>query len=496
MKCPFCKAEIKEGSLYCESCGGDIHIVPDFDPVLDDAKKTVSNLSKGVFSGNESDDKKVNIDSTADKRTDGSNISSEPHLVGPEDTSVTGKLLKLPKPVNYGIVAGGFLLILAITVLAILFFTSDGYKMHKADQAFERADYDTAIMLYESLLSDNRDNKEFLTKLGIAYYESGDKEMYVDTYLGMYDNPDFSEDERAAALDVVIKFYDSEKAYDKIAELLKKIDDESVNEKYSMYFVDAPVIDTKDGVYELPQLLVIKAGKGETIKYSVLCTKDGNTESVVEDEVYKGSVLLDNGLYKITAYCENELGIKSDSVSASVEIKILPPIKPEITPASGEYSEPTFIEISNFTEGEMTYYYTTDGSYPTSLSYMYTKPIVMLPGVSEYKFVCINKNGVSSEVVDVKYHFNIEYNVDVTQARDSVLNYLFAKGLTLDPNGLMENGGVIQLELISIIKDFTEDGVSYGYVFDEYIYNESGLVTTLDTKYSVDVCTGEVEKLD
>ena len=50
--------------------------------------------------------------------------------------------------------------------------------------------------------------------------------------------------------------------------------------------------------------------------------------------------------------------------------------------------------------------------------------------------------------------------------------------------------------LPQIIKDFTEDGVSYGYVFDEYIYNESGLVTTLDTKYSVDVCTGEVEKLD
>ena len=80
MKCPFCKAEIKEGSLYCESCGGDIHIVPDFDPVLDDAKKTVSNLSKGVFSGNESDDKKVNIYSTADKRTDGSSVCEEPNM--------------------------------------------------------------------------------------------------------------------------------------------------------------------------------------------------------------------------------------------------------------------------------------------------------------------------------------------------------------------------------------------------------------------------------
>ena len=49
-----------------------------------------------------------------------------------------------------------------------------------------------------------------------------------------------------AALDAAIKFYDSEKSYDKISELLKTIGDEALNEKYSKYFVDAPVIDTKD----------------------------------------------------------------------------------------------------------------------------------------------------------------------------------------------------------------------------------------------------------
>ena len=32
MICPHCGFEIPEGMLYCEKCGEEIHIVPDFDP--------------------------------------------------------------------------------------------------------------------------------------------------------------------------------------------------------------------------------------------------------------------------------------------------------------------------------------------------------------------------------------------------------------------------------------------------------------------------------
>ena len=35
MKCPVCGNEIKEEQLYCESCGYEIRIVPDFEPELD-----------------------------------------------------------------------------------------------------------------------------------------------------------------------------------------------------------------------------------------------------------------------------------------------------------------------------------------------------------------------------------------------------------------------------------------------------------------------------
>ena len=36
MTCPKCGNEIKEGHLYCDVCGEEIRIVPDFDETVDD----------------------------------------------------------------------------------------------------------------------------------------------------------------------------------------------------------------------------------------------------------------------------------------------------------------------------------------------------------------------------------------------------------------------------------------------------------------------------
>ena len=35
MQCPNCKEELKDGNLYCEKCGYEIQMVPDFEPDVD-----------------------------------------------------------------------------------------------------------------------------------------------------------------------------------------------------------------------------------------------------------------------------------------------------------------------------------------------------------------------------------------------------------------------------------------------------------------------------
>ena len=38
MKCPRCGADMKEGQMYCEHCGREIQIVPEFDPALETSR--------------------------------------------------------------------------------------------------------------------------------------------------------------------------------------------------------------------------------------------------------------------------------------------------------------------------------------------------------------------------------------------------------------------------------------------------------------------------
>ena len=35
MHCPKCDKELKDGYLYCENCGYEIQMVPDFEPDVD-----------------------------------------------------------------------------------------------------------------------------------------------------------------------------------------------------------------------------------------------------------------------------------------------------------------------------------------------------------------------------------------------------------------------------------------------------------------------------
>ena len=45
MKCPNCGEEMTDGALYCEHCGEDIHIVPDFEPELEsNLEQTISGI--------------------------------------------------------------------------------------------------------------------------------------------------------------------------------------------------------------------------------------------------------------------------------------------------------------------------------------------------------------------------------------------------------------------------------------------------------------------
>ena len=49
MKCPNCGKEIPEGYLYCETCGMEIRIVPDFEPEIENSIiETLSTVAEEI----------------------------------------------------------------------------------------------------------------------------------------------------------------------------------------------------------------------------------------------------------------------------------------------------------------------------------------------------------------------------------------------------------------------------------------------------------------
>ena len=50
MKCPKCGTELKDGHLYCEKCGEEIHIVPDYEPEIEySMHETLSGIVEDVL---------------------------------------------------------------------------------------------------------------------------------------------------------------------------------------------------------------------------------------------------------------------------------------------------------------------------------------------------------------------------------------------------------------------------------------------------------------
>lgn len=509
MRCPLCNAEIKEGSLYCEKCGEDIHIVPDYDPIIEGTNQTIENISQNIFTEeNKKQEEAVKIRPAA---------SSEKPKQDQELTPVSEprrkrSLFNLPRPYNYIFIAFAFVVIFAITILAFVFFTSDKYKLKKADQAYESGEYTKAAFLYEELIAKDPYDLGLQQKYSLALRDKGDTEGYKDVLISIFDNSFASLEQKYDSLAKLVDIYDEAGEFENIQKLVLATKDDVIIKRYSRYFVDPPTIVTPEGQYELPQLLIIETeDKDCDIYYTINCTKENNTSVIAEDTLYAGSILLDEGVFNITAYAVNEKGVKSEPVTAKIEIKMLPPVAPLVVPASGEYYDSEMIEIDNYSEGKLSFYYTTNGTIPTSASNKYTEPLVMLPGVSWYKFICIDERGLSSDVVDVRYVFDIETNFTVEQAHDLVFNYLFEKGITDSPDGSLKDGGMVVMRLVSIISEeeneddqpIKDDEESteiarkrYKYVFEEYMFNEGGKLTGLDTRYSVDVNTGEVEKVE
>ena len=255
MKCLKCGAELQEESLYCEKCGEDIHIVPDFEPEVESQ-----------------------IDETMIR------IMDEIEENVPKDLRKSGKY-------HFFIGLGIFIFVgICVTVYALWYlFTSAEYQVNRGNYYKINGDYHKAIEYYEKAYILDEENISLYWKIAECYNNLNDYEHY-EAWLYQIANSQYSlEKDVENAYNRLILLYAEKKDYQTIDSLVKGCNNVNVMERYSPYLVAEPIFSHEAGFYKEIIPLKITGEEDETVYYTI----DGSVPTT-ESDICKSIIFLDS----------------------------------------------------------------------------------------------------------------------------------------------------------------------------------------------------------
>lgn len=463
MKCPNCGEELKEGYLYCEICGEDIHMVPDFEPEIEySISETLSGIVEDVL---EEVPKK--------------------HLTGEK----SGKGNKCKSIIIVSVVVGVLLITALIAgsfVLKNYRYNSVEYQVAQANAGVAAGNYEEAIRYYKRALELDPTSVTYRNALAELYALTGDEDTYVSCLIQILSLGYANEDEKAATYKKLIAFYKSKEDYVSINTLLNNTEDENIRTMYQEYLALPPEFSYQEGTYDEVVPLKLTSSIRGTIYY----TLDGSVPNE-NSEVYTTPIFLETGYYEICALFVNEYGIKSEVVKKTYVIDVFKPVAPEVETYSGEYSRPEVITV--VVPAESTVYYTTDGTIPTNHSTPYTGPIPMPLGKSTYKFVTYNKEGVAGDCTTRQYELVLPTDFTVDMAIQKLVALMVETGKIQDATGTPVGLTGKYLYAFRYATEITGQGEFY--IISEVYEDAAGVQSYTGVHYAVDIYTQECFKV-
>lgn len=469
MKCPKCGAVIPDGSLYCETCGEDIHIVPDFEPEIEySIKETLNGLVEDI-AGKGEENEQVKLSDGGMKRQ----IKNNKGLLIAGTVCVT-------------------VFVLAIIGIGIYFYRYNSleYQLGRATQCLANQQYEDAIGYYERALL--LDDKNIAAKFMLAdvYYAVDRKNDAISmlleiAYTGNDTNTVAAED-LVKAYTKIIHIYEEQDNYEAIRDLLNECENPDIFNLFQEYSAKEPGFSYEEGTYNTVVPLKLTAPTKGTVYYTV----DGSVPNE-SSEIYTTPIFLETGDYTISAMFVNSFGISSEVVTQKYHVEVIRPVEPEISVDSGVYNHPTMIEIDVMEGYEV--YYTTDGTEPTENSIKYTGPIPMPLGLSMFRFITYDENQLQSDVVTK--NFKLELTTDMTpeSAVYKVMEALVVRGKIYDFNGnSAETDSKYQYLFQYAV---TIENAGDFYVIAEVIEDGAGNRDRTGSNYAVDIYTGDCYKL-
>lgn len=490
MKCPKCGNEIKEDHLYCDVCGEEIRIVPDFDATVDDnidISLTGVIDTAGVIEGlskvaTKEIDKEFDKEATKEisvkkgpQITDTLDVLDINQLENKEkESEADNKSIEEKKPARSTIIkalvfAGAICVVFAIIGVQINnkvneYYSVD-YQYEKAFEQFEDERYEDSIKILKRISSIAPDDERIKLLIADNYhmlskYDEANAVLY-DLLENYPNDPNIN--------DAIVKNYEANEDYQSINSFLLETSDNDLKNKYEQYIADDVTFSVEEGSYDEIINLELSTNTGCTIYYTI----DGN-EADTSSFKYSEPIELDAGEHIINAIAVNNYGIKSNNITKSYVIDFFKPDEPILLTKAGTYNVPALIDVKS-SDYDLCYY-TIDGDDPTVDDNLYQGPFAMYIGKHNYKFAVVSNKGVSSEVISVDISLDLITLIGMDAAKANLTNFLTASGKNMaDISILCEQA-------------YVYNNQTY-YILNEYRNSEGGKIET-GNHYAVDVLTG------
>ncbi len=221
--------------------------------------------------------------------------------------------------------------------------------------------------------------------------------------------------------EALLDYYYNNKMFTEFNNYFATLEGKGNTDSYSKYLPEKPVASLEGGHYDTFLTIELSGAEGTTIYY----TLDGSDPKGNKNafQYVEAIALGSEGTTKILAYVIDVNGIMSETFEVEYIIEDVEVSGPVVTPSSGVYNQYQNITVTA-PEGYTVYYtFTTDETTPdapTSASTQYTEPIEMPYGRSDFKFVCIDANGIASNVTSVTYSLSLERTVKIADAQTLV----------------------------------------------------------------------------
>ncbi len=454
MKCSGCGAEIPEGSLYCDNCGKEVNIVPDFEPELDfNLEESIGSIKADFFD------------------------EEEPGMV-----SSTGKKRSV------FLLCACFLLTLLLSVAGIKVWQNHSYEfqLQRADACFSKNDYIGAEKHYRRAISLDGTDINVHLALADVCLQKGNKLEYEYILRDVIQSKLCTQEQLEYTYGKLIEIYSARGEYDVINEILLASGDARIQNAYQVYLAGVPEFNYESGEYTKSIPLKLTSPTTGSIYYTI----DGS-EPDEESLLYTSPILLDKDVV-VKAVVVNEFGVHSDVVSNEYQFQITIESEPVILTVSGEYTVPTMILAQQQYGKEL--YYTTDGTDPNYQSRIYTEPIPMPLGESTYSFSYLNQDGTCGKIARRTYQLTLDAEISVEEAEALIVEYMLMLKKIYKEDGTFRDDTsakyLYQYQHVIHLED-----VGDFYVIAEVYKDESGDRSKTGSYYVVSIHKKEAYKL-